>query len=71
MDDKPHAASRRSHPSPERMLEWLPSMAKTMRSVEGDVAQRVARLRDEGVGWDRIAAALGVDETHAMARYGA
>jgi hypothetical protein len=53
------------------MLEWLPSMAKTQRSIQADVANRVSRLRQEGVGWDRIAAALGMDESEAVAQYGA
>ena len=64
------AVPQPSQPAPERMLEWLPAMAKTMRSVEGDVATRVAQLRVAGIGWDRIATALGIDEAAAIEQYG-
>ena len=71
VDTPPHPdVPRQSQPAPERMLEWLPAMAKTHRSIEADVAQRVADLRAAGIGWDRIAAALGVDEAEARERYG-
>ena len=67
--EQPAGPPGQSHPSAERMLEWLPAMVKTMRSVEADVAGRVEALRREGVGWDRVAAALGMDEADAVAKY--
>ena len=69
--EKPDAGvPRQSQPNPERLLEWLPAMAKTMRNVEADVARRVAQLRAAGFGWDRIAPALGIEETEAAGRSG-
>lgn len=69
--EKPDVAPRQSHPAPDRMLEWLPSMVKTLRSVEADIASKVAVLREQGVSWGRIAQALGIDESDAVERYSA
>lgn len=70
VDAKPDVVPRTSQPAPERQLEWLPSWANTLRSLEADIAARVATMREGGVGWDRIAAALGMDEAAAIERFG-
>ncbi len=70
VEEKPDtAAPRGTQPSPERVLEWLPSIGKTLRSVEADIARRAAALREEGVAWSRIAEALGMEESEAAERF--
>ena len=65
----PDSVPGSTQPSSERLLAWLPSMARTLRSVEGDIAAKVRRLRDEGAPWARIADALGMSEAEVAERF--
>jgi ATP-dependent Clp protease ATP-binding subunit ClpX len=67
--EQPDSVRRSSEPAPDRLLEWLPSIAKTLRSVEADIARRVDGLRRQGVGWSRISEALGMSESEATRRF--
>ncbi len=70
VEQQPDAAPRTSSgPAPERVLQSLPSRANTLRSLEADIAGKVGFLRRQGIGWDRIAGALGMDEPEAVAKY--
>jgi ATP-dependent Clp protease ATP-binding subunit ClpX len=51
VEEQPNSAPRSTEPAPDRLLEWLPSIAKTLRAVEADVARRVGGLRQQGVAW--------------------
>ena len=66
---EPRAVSRSTPSSSERLLAWLSSIAATLRSVEGDIATKVSRLRHDGVAWARIADALGLSEAEAVRRF--
>ena len=63
------AGPRAAHPAPDRLLEWLPSWDRTLRSIESDLAGRVAVLREQGVSWDRIGEAFGVSAAEAQTRF--
>ena len=69
VDDAPDSVRRSREPSTERLLKWLPAIADTLRSVEGDIAQKVSELRQHDVPWTRIAQALRMSESEAMARF--
>ena len=67
--EAPDSVPRPGQPSADRLLEWMPSIGKTLRSVEADIARRAAALRASGVPWSRIADALGMDEPQATERF--
>jgi hypothetical protein len=67
--EAPDSVPRTSQPSADRLLEWMPSIGRTLTSLEADIARRTAALRDSGVPWSRIAEALGLDESEAMKRF--
>ena len=71
VEEQPDSVRRSSGPAPDRLLEWLPSIANTLRSVEADIARKVGRLRQQGVGWNRISEALGMSESEATQRFSA
>jgi len=69
IEDNPDAAPKTRQPSPDRLLGWLPSIAKTLRSIEGEVSEKVAELRQQGVGWARNSDALGMTEAEVAERF--
>ncbi len=69
VEEQPNSAPRSTEPAPDRLLEWLPSIAKTLRAVEADVARRVGGLRQQGIAWSRISDALGMSESEAAQRF--
>ena len=66
---KPDSVPRAAQPSVDRLLAWLPSVGQTLRSVEADLAGKVAELRGQGVAWSRIAEALGMTEAEVFERF--
>lgn len=69
VEARPDAAPRTSQPSAERLLRWLPSVARTLRSIEADIAAKVAELREQRVAWVRISEALGMAEAEVAERF--
>ena len=55
--------------SVDELLADLPALAHTASLVEEDLARRVRRLRELGVDWPAIGAALGVDASDARSRF--
>lgn len=69
VEARPDAAPRTGQPSAERLLTWLPTIARTLRSVEADIARKVAELLEQGVAWVRISEALGMSEAEVAERF--
>lgn len=69
VEAEPDSVPSATRSSSERLLGWLPSIAQTLRSVEGDIAAKVGRLRDDGVAWAPIAEALGMSEAEVEQRF--
>jgi hypothetical protein len=57
--------------SAEEILALLPSLADIVAEVETDLTRWVTRLRDLGVGWDVIGAALQLGEDEVRQRFDA
>ncbi|MBP2702814.1 ClpX C4-type zinc finger protein [Microbispora sp. RL4-1S] len=53
----------------EQILELLPRVAAVGAQVEADLRTWVLRLRDRGVTWARIGAALGMTRQSAWGRF--
>lgn len=53
----------------DRLLSLLPGIARTAHDVVDDLNAQVRRLRDRGVGWDRIGEALGIPAEDAETRF--
>jgi hypothetical protein len=53
----------------EEILAMLPALAGIVAEVETDLRRWVVRLRDLGVGWDLIGAALQLGEEEARQRF--
>lgn len=70
VNEDPDAVPRSTQPSTERLLRWLPSIGDTLRSVEADIAGKIAELRQQGVPWPPIAQALRMSESEAAERFG-
>ena len=51
------------------LLSLLPGIARTAHDVVDDLNTHVRRLRDRGVGWDRIGEALGITGREAETRF--
>jgi hypothetical protein len=67
------ATARRSahrHPSTEDLLAALPALVRAADRVERELADAVARLREQGTEWDVIASAASMGVDAAMARFG-
>jgi ATP-dependent Clp protease ATP-binding subunit ClpX len=55
--------------SDEELLATLPASSAAVDSVDAKLRDHVALLRDRGVSWERIAAALGVSRQAAWERF--
>ncbi|WP_193045349.1 ClpX C4-type zinc finger protein [Mycolicibacterium baixiangningiae] len=55
--------------SDDELLDEIPRVAATTANVEADLRARVDELRQRGVAWSRIAAALGVTRQSAWERF--
>jgi hypothetical protein len=55
--------------SDEQLLSSLSVAAATVEGVEGSVRQQIGVLRDRGVTWARIGAALGMSRQAAWERF--
>lgn len=55
--------------SDDELLDEIPRVAATTANVEADLRARVSELRQRGVAWSRIAAALGVTRQSAWERF--
>ena len=53
----------------EQILEFLPRVAEVSAQVEDNLRVWVQRLRDRGVTWARIGAALGMTRQSAWERF--
>jgi hypothetical protein len=53
----------------EELLAALPASSSAVDSVEQRLREHVALLRDRGLSWERIAAALGVTRQAAWERF--
>ena len=53
----------------EELLAALPASSAAVDSVEQKLREHVALLRDRGLSWERIAAALGVTRQAAWERF--
>ena len=52
-----------------QILAMLPGLARTAAEVEADLRARVVQLRDLGIGWDLIGAALQLGEDEVRQRF--
>jgi hypothetical protein len=55
--------------SNEELLQRIPSIASSAANIEAGLVERVHQLRDRGVSWARIGAALGVTRQSAWERF--
>ncbi|CDO08129.1 hypothetical protein C1S82_18730 [Mycolicibacterium cosmeticum] len=55
--------------SEDELLDEIPRVAATTANVEADLRARVDELRQRGVAWSRIAAAMGVTRQSAWERF--
>jgi hypothetical protein len=53
----------------EQILEFIPRIAAVEDQVEDSLREWVGRLRDRGVTWERIGAALGMTRQSAWGRF--
>ncbi|MBO0676727.1 ClpX C4-type zinc finger protein [Mycolicibacterium sp. S2-37] len=63
------ALRNREDYSDDELLDEIPRVAATTANVEADLRARVNELRQRGVPWSRIAAALGVTRQSAWERF--
>ncbi|MGW0160176.1 ClpX C4-type zinc finger protein [Mycobacterium sp. NPDC003323] len=66
--DSPPLRDRADYTDDE-LLDEIPRVAATTANVEADLRARVQELRDRGVAWSRVAAALGVTRQSAWERF--
>lgn len=66
--DPPPLRDREDY-SDDELLDEIPRVAATTANVEADLRARVGELRQRGVAWSRIAAALGVTRQSAWERF--
>lgn len=59
----------RAELSDDELLDQIPRIAATTASIEAELRARVAELRNRGVAWSRVAAALGVTRQSAWERF--
>lgn len=59
----------RAQYSDDELLDEIPRVAATTANVKADLRARVAELRQRGVAWSRISAALGVTRQSAWERF--
>jgi len=67
-----HAGSEIPHwhnQSADDLLAHLPQVAAAANQVEAGLQARVTRLREQGVTWARIGAALGITRQSAWERF--
>ena len=55
--------------SDDELLERIPFIASSAASIEAGLRDRVHELRDRGVSWARIGAALGMTRQSAWERF--
>ena len=55
--------------SDDELLERIPSIASSAANIEAGLRDRVHELRDRGVSWARIGAALGMTRQSAWERF--
>jgi ATP-dependent Clp protease ATP-binding subunit ClpX len=55
--------------SDDELLATLPASSTAVEAVEEKLREHVAMLRDRGISWERIAAALGVTRQAAWERF--
>ncbi|MGU3502196.1 ClpX C4-type zinc finger protein [Mycobacterium sp. C31M] len=55
--------------SDDELLDEIPRIAATTANVEADLRARVNELRERGVAWSKVAAALGVTRQTAWERF--
>jgi ATP-dependent Clp protease ATP-binding subunit ClpX len=55
--------------SDDELLERIPSIASSAANIEAGLRDRVDELRDRGVLWARIGAALGMTRQSAWERF--
>lgn len=53
----------------EQILEFIPRIAAVEDPVEQSLCEWVGRLRERGVTWERIGAALGMTSQSARGRF--
>jgi ATP-dependent Clp protease ATP-binding subunit ClpX len=53
----------------DELLEALPATAQAVENADAELRKHVGLLRDRGVSWERIAAALGVSRQSAWERF--
>lgn len=68
-DEKLEPGALPNDAPPEVVLGWLRGVARSVRTVERDLALKVAFLRDHGRDWAEIAAALDLTESEARDRF--
>jgi hypothetical protein len=66
--DNPPLRDRAEY-SDDELLDEIPRIAATTANVEADLRARVGELRDRGVPWSRVAAAMGVTRQSAWERF--
>ena len=55
--------------SDDELLERIPFIASSAANIEAGLRDRVHELRDRGVSWARIGAALGITRQSAWERF--
>jgi ribosome-binding protein aMBF1 (putative translation factor) len=68
LPDTPALRNREEY-SEDELLDEIPRVAATTANVEADLRARIRELRQRGVAWSRIAAALGVTRQSAWERF--
>lgn len=74
LSDGPAAESRPTVPqwsslSDDELLDRIPLIADSAADVEAGLRDRIHELRDRGVSWARIGAALGMTRQSAWERF--
>jgi hypothetical protein len=55
--------------SDDELLQRIPTIASSAANIEAGLRERVSELRDRGVSWARIGAALGMTRQSAWERF--
>lgn len=55
--------------SNDELLQRLPSIAASAANIEAGLRERVRQLRERGISWARIGAALGMTRQSAWERF--
>jgi hypothetical protein len=66
---QPPAIPEWSSMSDDEVLQGLPHIASSAANIEAGLRERVNDLRDRGVSWARIGAALGMTRQSAWERF--